>query len=265
MYWCVRANTRSCISELLWYGGIPAPYLAAYLSCNKQVDSIWAPLLEFLFDARVSASDKESAVSGLSSRPEGIPERIRAELVERWEDMGVAWPDPMSDSSGSHFIAPRLRLGLLIGSVSEEDFIAGVTQLACGSITAQIDALRCLAYARLGEEHQSWQITTIVQLSMSSDPAVRSNAAFALGRSGQSVGPMGFLATRHIADLLNSDGVNVPLYCLRGILSRTAPRISMGSSSLLPIILRLSTSHPALCVRQVAAELALETSGAKEV
>jgi hypothetical protein len=139
---CIDALQRvqeSAARNSYGMGGVPSPYLAAYLATHVSIGEIWDPLLAFLLDARVSASDKELAMSGLNARPDGIPAAIRQTLIARWAEVSIAQDDAMFGAVESHFAASRLRLGLSIGSISHEDFIAGVTRLACGSAKAQID------------------------------------------------------------------------------------------------------------------------------
>ncbi|WP_143030189.1 hypothetical protein [Pseudonocardia oroxyli] len=251
---------RDAANHTYSLGGRPAARIASFMVTQLKVGDLVAPLANFLADTSVSASDKQGAIDHLSYHSVPIPSILRTPLIEKWDSVKEAPDQRMLVHDSVEFLGACLRLGVKIGTIQPWEFAASVTELAAGSPTERLVALRCLANTRLPEQQDIWAVTVAIQQAISDDSVVRANAAFVLARLRTSETPLRAVADERVRTLLQSDGVRTPLFCLRGLTSRVGDGGAI-SGELLADVERLADEHPATTVREAAIELASAVSG----
>ncbi|MGH3612048.1 MAG: hypothetical protein ACRDRK_05440 [Pseudonocardia sp.] len=236
-------------------GGRSAPLIAAHMAARLGVSELWRPLIDLLKSHSVAAVDKTLSLEFLAGHLSAMPESAKDEIAVNWQAVVSAPEDPFSGRGSIEFVSATLSLGVRLGTISSVDYIAGVTELSCGSPAEQIEALRCIAYSDSDPVLNQWIATLAVQLSLSLDPSVQANAAFVLARRIELHGEMRQVATRQLLRMLTSDAIQVPLLALRGVGDASPPVDPSTRDTLLEVVARLAAEHLAVSVRRAASGL----------
>jgi hypothetical protein len=224
------SRTRdSAANGVFQKGGFSEADLAALLITKLDAHDLWTPLTDFLEDQAVSEEDKAPALDRLADPDIELPKKVRTRLRASSSSLltpGSGWeqaPLPVSPSALRFLSAHRL--------IARTAYIRSVTALAGGSRPGQVEAARSLALpsAKVGAG-QIWRTVLVLQLAANEDPVVRAEAGAALAASAPSLGDEPSLSAHRLRELLNEDGLLVPLAVLRGLLHASMPDRSVESA-----------------------------------
>jgi hypothetical protein len=200
------------------FGAISAGDVAAGLALHFDQTSLWGPLVDFLLDFQVLRDEKDPPFSRLANAEEPIPSAVLQRLASEAERLlNSTSLGPFSDD-----VVPfpaALRFFAANDLLPEEQFLGEVTRLSGSSgPTGRTEAARTVSFgARLGIQ-RDWVTALAIHLSHDSDPVVRGEAARGFGwlvqRQDQ---PLGALIESRILELLEEDGLVVPLLTLSGL------------------------------------------------
>lgn len=227
----------------------PAEVIAVLLTQSPSED-LWDHLLAFLADSRISRHDKTRAFDVLSqARPDIAPELLESNAEGLVRVISTADPAEFRRSELEPYPA-ALRFANSYGLVDAETSASHIRSLAASG-TARSRQEAGISLSLLSADSLAdWMIPLIYRLSYDSDPNVRVSVASALSRIAEREDATGVIATDRLIELLEGDGVNVPLQAL-GQLSQDA----VALPALNRVLNQLSNDHPSRRIRQRASRL----------
>jgi hypothetical protein len=236
-------------------GVTSAAEVAVGLAADAGISQLWPDIVGFLLDPRVSRRDKEAPLERLARAEQPLPMDVLRELGSGIETVLSARSiDPLGTE-----VLPfpaALRFAATHELLSDEAVLAHVARLGGAyGVPGRVEAARTLALMVRSGRGPDWADALVLQLSHDGDPVVR-------GESGRCLATLLRRGKRHrelveqrVLQLLNEDGLVVPVLVLRGFQEFDgAVRLS---GEVLAYVRKLSTNHPARGVRlQAAAVLA---------
>lgn len=228
----------------------PAEVVAVLLTQSPD-DDAWSGLLEFLANPLVARSEKSRAFEILvRERPHLAPElaaTYRESIVsviaepDRW-----AFDDPYRDLV---FVA-ALNYAYAYGFVTDDVVADHLRRLASSpDVQTRLQVARSLSLLA-PRSMSDWMLPKVYALSGDSDPTVRVAVARALGEICQRPDVVGDMAVERLSELLESEGVVVPLNTLAQLTTTvlTVPQIAR-------VVTQLRNDSQSWSVRRRAAQL----------
>lgn len=259
----VAAATTACVAGLsevqesaarggYGFGGLSAGQIAVGLITSFERADLWNPVAEFLRNPVLVTGQKAPVLDRLAADRPVMPDHVYSLLegtplatlggkaIEMWDER----PLPVSPSA--------LRFSAAYGIVERARAIGAITQLG-GSRNpeARAEAARSIdAALASGGGELEWAAVLLMQLSHDDDAVVRGESARKLAQLRSALPALRDAVDERITELMESDGILIPLLTLRGLESSDDI-----SDSLLNRVGLLSIEHPARSVRKVASEL----------
>jgi hypothetical protein len=234
---------RSAANGLFNMGGMSAADVATGLVIYGGQTSLWPSLADFLTDSQVARDDRTPALERLSRDATELPEDIRQRFSGRSETL-LHSDDKVFSNAIDPFPAALRFLGMF-DCISEQEAFDLTAGLAGSSrLEKRREAGRTLAIwsRRLTT---SWLSALAIQLSHDDDVQVCAHAAQVLARLAVSQNAFQGQALKRLLELLDHDGLVIPLLALRQLRELQPP--------LPPAIINAATSlrenHPSLDVR----------------
>lgn len=229
------------------FGGFSAAELAVLLAVVLEGEHMWEPVLRLLRDRHVSSNDKAPVLARLARLQDDPSASVAAELADS-ADLLLSHQgmDPFEQSPMA--VDPHGLRFLLAFQLLDSDRALRATSTLSGSRRAaeRVEAARSVAVTPTQPAYSDWTSVIALQLSHDRDAVVRAEAGLALGA---------FLSTTRsevvrsrLTELLEADGVLVPLLTLRGLIH--SPRNDLLRSH----IETLASGHPSRLVRPAAAQ-----------
>jgi hypothetical protein len=229
----------------------PAEMLAV-LICQSPDDEAWDGLLKFFANPVITRSDKSRAFDILARERPRLAVDERSRYATGLLSL-IAPPDrSIPDDPGEGFLdGAALRFAYAYGLLADDvaaDYLFRL--LSSNNVARRQEAGRSLslfASISLGD----WMLPLVYRLSGDAEPRVRVGVALALGRMCQREDAAGIMARERLIELLEADGVFVPLHTLAQMSSRTVAVVPQVDR----VVRKLRNSHPSRRVRERAAAL----------
>lgn len=214
---------------------------------------LWGPLTECLTSTHVGRSSKAAALERIAKHPEQVPARVRNAFAESAESLlNSERASHFFDDDGTNPFPPALRLLASLDVLPQEQLMLAVSELGGGDERSRIEAARTLGTI-VGSRAAppDWAVASVLLLSTDRNAYVRAETGQALALAQARVSFAGEPIAGRLDELLNEDGLLVPLLILRGIASGEH-RLSDGLRVKLTAI---SENHLAFGVRNEAAQI----------
>jgi hypothetical protein len=243
----IRADAARGTSS---FGGIEAGDVAAAIIVELDVPELWIPLTEFLMDPLVAREHKSPAFERLARNRQQLPEDAALifrenshTLLDSHEDTRLSFDTIVPYPAALRFLS-QYEL------ISESEIFSRVAHLAgSDDSSTREQASSCLA--EISKSQPSlWMLALATQLSHDASADVKANAGRSLALLESSLPQLSDVAARRIVELLNEDGLVVPLLLLREFRD-----VRELNSDVLAQINRLREEHPSRLVRVEAASL----------
>jgi hypothetical protein len=228
----------------------PAEIIAVLLSQSSDEDA-WAGLLDFLGNPVVARRAKSRAFDVLvSERP-----FLSAELASRYADRLAslvtetdrwAFDDPYGDAVFVEALGFAYAYEFLTHEIAAEHFRALASSPDAQRRRQAGRYLSLLASRSL----QDWMLPMVFALSSDSDPKVRFTVTPALGEISQRQDVIGDMAIERLIELLQSEGIYVPL----NTLSQLGPAV-LRAPQIDRVVRQLRNDSQSWRIRKRAAEL----------
>lgn len=236
-------------------GGLDICDVAAALALKFDDPNLWRALIEYLTDAGIDGSLKNRALDRLSRSPRAIPTWALSALGEGWtgitssprQDMFFG-PAPLG------VFAAALRLGSILGLISFTEALSQVMILTSENERGRVEAARTIPYIT-SPGQADWAHALLLSMSHDANPDVRYTAGQSLVATVTMPSSMTESIVSRIAELLQSDGVSVPIRILYSLQDQTA-ELYASLETLKPIIFSIAGESGSEVVRG-AAELVL--------
>ncbi|WP_326843320.1 hypothetical protein OHB33_29150 [Streptomyces sp. NBC_01558] len=214
----------------------------------EEAHALWGPLSQFLTANRISRFDRSPAFERLARETPLMPPDVRMTLQGQGSDLleGERHFSPWEETIVPYPSA--LRFLIAYDLIDEARIIAAVAELS-GSrdLEAKREAARTLAAS--AARRTPSLLPFALQMSYETDVSIRANAArFLVPLSGND-GGLERIAAERLADLLNEDGLLIPLYVLRELTGM--PHLP---TNIARVVGRLAREHPSRQVRRAACE-----------
>lgn len=261
-----RAEMRSIAAQadrgVFSVGAGPSPAdIAAGLIAFAGRATLWRPLVSFLINPRVPSREKTACFDRLARDVGQIPPTVRQRMQSAAE--ALLRPESVFDVFGMETDAGASALRFLAAhSILGRDRV--VTELgrmmaaAKPSVRAAAAETARLLWRR--GDHSEWTFAIGYSLSFDSAAVVRAQAGRLLSNAAVVESQFRSLATGRCLELLDEDGLVVPLLVLRGFLDDPAPRLPEQARA---AIEAACGEHPARGVRLQAERVLSEVGGTR--
>lgn len=232
-------------------GGRSAADVAAVLIAEAGVTSLWGSLSKLLLDENVARGDRSLAFDRLAialpEMPVEIRDKFRVEATSllnvRPEAVFGAWDNQVPYPSALRFLACYEIIG-------ENQTFSLLAKLAgAADIQTRREATRTVA-AISKVRTDPWLLALAFQLSHDSEITIAAYAAQALASFSRNQGELADLVSDRLIELLNEDGLLIPLFVMRALAEGATPPAAVVNE-----ISRLSRDHPSFRIRRHAVEL----------
>ena len=231
-------------------GGIAPAELCSFLIDHERSPALWGQLLQFLTNPIIPRSERTRAFDVLVARRPALPEAIGASYVDNLRDALLAPESAWFIDEESIVPYPAaLRFGFVYGLITNNDAFLMLARLTANSDReARTEAAKTVA--RFAERTRSeWLQVLALQLSHDVDGDVKIESIKALASIAAGTAALKGLASSRLLELLDEDGVSIPL----AVLDRLP---SIGDLSAMTRKVRsLRSSHPSKRVRDAAAKI----------
>jgi hypothetical protein len=197
-------------------GGLPVADIGTALALYSNADELWPEIADFLTDTSVQRSDTSPAFERLARSPQRVPEVVRSALGSHVNEILYNTRDLwQSEPINPYPSALRSLAALMI--VDSQDLLSHTVRLSgSGNKVARAEGARVLAtFARTAAD--SWIVALALQLSHDPDSQVRAEAGRTVALLLKYNLPQASILVEQLLDLLQEDGVVVPLLVLRGL------------------------------------------------
>lgn len=225
-------------------GGVNVADLATGMILVGEVEELWDDLTDFLLDSSVGHSDRTPAFERLALANHELPAavaskfRAHADMLLSNPGLGFFESPLIPYPAALRFLASHG----LIDDAETFDKIAMLTGLAGDG--GRREAARTAAVVSSRRPRPELLALTL-PLTHDEDVEVRANAAVALAALGGSDSALAPLANRRLRELLDDDGVLVPVHVLRAMQD-----VNQGlSGEIRQQVNELASRHPARSVR----------------
>jgi hypothetical protein len=231
----------------------PAEIIAVLLSQSPDEDA-WSGLLDFLANPLVARRAKSRALDVLLSEQPSLPTEIASRYAERLSSIITAtdrwaFDDPYAEAVFVEALGFAYAYGLLAEAIAAQHFRALTSS---PDTHRRRQAGRYLSLLSL-RSLKDWMLPMVLALSSDSDPKVRFAVTRALGETCQRQDVVGDVAIDRLSDLLQSEGIYVPL----NTLSQLGPAV-LRVPQIDRIVRQLRNDSQSWRVRKRAAELIIE-------
>ncbi|WP_147105728.1 hypothetical protein [Nesterenkonia populi] len=238
-------------------GGSNPLHVAVALALSDSSSSLWLPIAKVLANQNVHATRKVDALERLAADIQLVPQEPLVVLRENFDailnsdrrDMG--WS--LSDTS---VFAPAIRFGAVAEALSYEKGLEVVMSLAAGRTADRVEACKTVPFLLSEERDSTWGHSLLLQASRDQNPRVSAEAAYSLVYSLQFESPLTSVVVTRAEDLLNADGVTIPLRAIHAV-QRLAQENRRNKSTLRSTLVELCETANSDTVRR-ASKLALE-------
>lgn len=230
------------------FGGFSAGELALLLAVVAGAENLWEPVLGLLRDRKVSSNDKAPVLARLALLRDEPSASVAAQLADSTDLLlSHQGSDPFEQIPA--LVDPHGLRFLLAFQLLDSDRALRVTSMLSGSGRAadRVEAARALAVTSSHSAYTHWASVIALLLSHDRDAVVRAEAGLALGvflRTERSE-----VVRPRVVELLDADGVLVPLLTLRGLVR------SPLNEQLRYRIGGLANDHPSRLVRSAAEQV----------
>lgn len=231
------------------FGGIVVADIAAGLILYANVVELWVDLADFLNDTVVPRMHRSAAFERLANEAPELPPEARERFVDRASDV-LDTPDHALESSSITPYPEALRFFGRLGIISDVRTLDLTARLTGMSRYGRQEAARTIA--TLSRSMSSpWLLALAFELSHDEDSEARAYAGRCLAQLAGSSPTLADSSRGRLLELLNEDGLLIPLFVLRGLQA-------LGSS--MPTEIRthiqgMSENHPSRMVRLQATKL----------
>lgn len=228
----------------------PAEMLAVLISQSPD-DDAWDGLLKFFVNPVIARSDKSRAFDILAhERPRLAPE-VSSRYATELRSL-IAGPDrSVSDAREDDPVyAAALRFAFAYGLLPDEVAADYVRRLAASAdVLPRQEAGKSLSFFA-STSLNDWMLPLVYRISDDADPRVRVGVARALAQLCQREDTIGAMAVERLIELLEGDGVFVPLQTL----TQLSPN-ALAVPQVDRVVRQLRNSHQSRRVRERAAVL----------
>lgn len=232
-------------------GGVQPAELAAHLLVRMPDSSLWKHLLNFLTDTAVARDDRTRAFDVLATRSPTLPDDVRLafdlnRLTTAMHHSGSGW---FSNANETSPYPACMRFAYVYGFITDDDAFLALAQM---SVSVERDtreeASRIVSLISRSST-APWVRVLALQLSHDKDFTVKRRAVRALISAAEQTGDLGDITARRLLDMLDEDGVAIPLSVLNELSS--AGDVALLAAKINDMI----ASHPSKRVRDQAARL----------
>ncbi|MGW9565754.1 hypothetical protein [Prescottella equi] len=219
---------------------------AAILGLGYGSDALWASLSSYLTDTEVPRDERSAAFDRLAREAPELPNFARSLFKEQAQTIleSLDAPTFMQDSINPY--SPALRFLMTHRLIDDSTSFSGIAQLAGSSNpTARENGLRSVEFA--SDSVRDLSIPLALQLSYDEDVRVKAQAARVLTQFSGRRQELTTAAERRLLELLQEDGLLIPLNVIRAIRFE-----SISSEVVRSEIQRLSLHHPSRRIREEA-------------
>lgn len=200
------------------FGGHDLGLLSLALAVKFDEVRLWDAVTELLIDPAVDGYYKKAALDRLSASYSKIPERSLRTLRSNWRSV---IDSPHADSPFSSeklpYFPEAIRFGSLLKVLSRDEAVGAVTDMAGGdSASSRKAACSILPFVAREFGEAEWGQVLLLQLSRETEPVVRALAGHGLALVGNMESTMRPIVHRRLVELLEADGILVPLRTLHG-------------------------------------------------
>ncbi|BCN83519.1 hypothetical protein RE0356_21600 [Prescottella equi] len=227
--------------------------LAAALVEQPGGHRIWESLLEFLFDSNIPRIERTRALDRLVARRPFL----QSELISKYTQLALSAierTDPFGftgDSSLRPYPA-ALRFAHAFGFITDRQAFVYAARLSSNAErVARAEAAKTIS-ALTAIEPNEWALPLALQLSYEPDARVKTQIAQALSNLVRSAPEIAQLASDRLVELLDEDGIAIPLAVLRGV-----NNLDQAPTKVQAKVRELGFSHPSRRIRIRAGEMDL--------
>lgn len=213
----LRAEVEAASKGVMSLGGYQSANVAVAFALRFPSEDLWEDIVLHLLDPRVDAGLKDLAVGRLAENVTVIPSAVAAKLRESIHLLVASERrEGMFTSSRSQVFGEAIQLSAALDAISRSDLLETVLRLAAAGVGDRIQAAKIVPFG-LAKTDAIWGHVLLLQLSHDRDPSVRAAAGHALVRSLSMPSAITDVVHSRIVELLNGDGIKVPLAILHSV------------------------------------------------
>ncbi|MDT0194317.1 hypothetical protein Q9R30_02995 [Arthrobacter sp. AB6] len=200
------------------FGGHDLGLLSLILADKFNESRLRDAVTDLLIDPAVDGYYKKAALDRLSASYSQFPKPTLRRLRSNWRSIADS---PHEDSPFSSeqlpYFPEAIRLGAHLKVLSRDEAVGAVTEMAGGgSASSRKAACATLPFVAREFDEPEWGQVLLLQLSRDSDSVVRALAGHGLALVGHMDSSMSAIVYRRLIELLEADGILIPLRTLHG-------------------------------------------------